>query len=60
MSYIEDKMCHIISSQWESLLRPYHIRGRPCGHAWLVCLSHCLHGDHYQSSLSGKDLIVTI
>ena len=33
------------------------IRGRPSGHAWLVCLSNCLHGDHKQEYWSGKDSI---
>ena len=30
------------------------IRGRPCCHAWLVCLSKCLHGDHWQGYWCGK------
>ena len=38
------------SSQWQGLLRPYQHYvmgkdGRPCRHAWLVCLSERYHGD---------------
>ena len=33
------------------------IKGRPCRHAWLVCLSDCHRGDHKQGSLSRKDSI---
>ena len=32
------------------------IRGRPCHHPWLVCLSKCLRGDHWQGYWSGKSL----
>ena len=28
--------------------------GGPCRHAWLVCLSNYLHGDHKHCSWSGK------
>ena len=33
------------------------LKGRPCGHAWLVCLSKCVHDDHEQEYCSGKDLV---
>ena len=44
-------MLSLNSSQLEWLLRPYQHYvmgrkgGRPCRHAWLVCLSERYHGD---------------
>ena len=56
------KKLSLNSSQWEDQLRPYQhyvmgrYGGRPCHHAWLVCLSERHHGDrrpplHVEQSL---------
>ena len=33
----------------------FEIRGRPCRHAWVVCLSDRLYGDNHHGKRSGKD-----
>ena len=35
------------------------IRGQPCRHAWLVCLSECHHGDREPALLMEQSLSAT-
>ena len=50
-SIFEIKNFSLNSSRWDGLLRPYRHYvlgregGRPCRHAWLVCLSERHHDD---------------